>query len=142
MTEFCFGFTGTRHGMTPMQRAALIKFLSGGSGELHHGDCIGADSEAHDIADVCGYSVVLHPPTNYALRAWREVPAHMRRPEKPYTVRNRDIVNETTALIAAPAEADEQPRGGTWQTIRYARKTGKSTVIIFPDGTIKQESNR
>src|ERR1700730_19108648 len=74
-----FGFTGTRQGMTAEQKSALRNFLDGGVGEFHHGDCIGADSEAHDIADECGYGIILHPPTNYSERAWREVPRHRRR---------------------------------------------------------------
>ena len=96
-----FGFTGTRQGMTAEQKSALRNFLDGGVGEFHHGDCIGADSEAHDIADECGYGIILHPPTNYSERAWREVPRHMMRPERPYLDRNKDIVRETTWLIAA-----------------------------------------
>jgi hypothetical protein len=67
--------------MTDAQKAAFRNYLAGSSGELHHGDCVGADSEAHDIADACGYNIVLHPPTNYSERAWCEVPRHMQRPE-------------------------------------------------------------
>lgn len=140
MGDYRFGFTGTQQGMSPDQRATLRNYLAGGSGELHHGDCVGADAEAHAVAMECGYCPVLHPPTNYSKRAWCEVPRHLMRREKPYLDRNRDIVDETVALIATPAEFDEQPRGGTWYTVRYARKRGKAVVLIFPDGTIKQTS--
>jgi|SRR5882724_4757120 len=136
-----FGFTGTQDGMTDAQKVALRDFLRGGSGELHHGDCVGADSQAHDIADECGYGVIIHPPTNYSRRAWREVPRHLMRPERPYLERNRVIVRETIALIATPAERNEQPRGGTWYTVRYARKQGRVVVLILPSGQIKPESN-
>lgn len=136
--EYSFGFTGTQLGMTEAQKASLRGFLSGGSGEVHHGDCVGADSEAHDIALDCGYGIVLHPPTNYSKRVWREVPFHQMRPERPYMERNRFIVLDTKALIAAPAEAEEQPRGGTWYTFRFARRHGKTTVLILPDGSIIQ----
>jgi hypothetical protein len=139
MSDYRFGFTGTQHGMTEAQKAALRNFLAGGSGELHHGDCIGADSDAHDIADECGYAVVLHPPTNPAKRAWRAVPDHMMKREKPYLDRNKDIVLDTVSLIAAPAEMEEQQRGGTWSTVRFARKQGKVVVLILPDGTIQQQ---
>ena len=61
MVDYRFGFTGTQHGMTDAQKATLRDFLAAGSGEFHHGDCIGADSEAHDIADECGYSIVSAP---------------------------------------------------------------------------------
>lgn len=138
MNDFRFGFTGTQQGMTDAQKARLREFLIGGSGEFHHGDCIGADSEAHDIADECGYAIILHPPTNYSKRAWRDVPMHMMKPEKPYLDRNKDIVLATVSLIATPAEAEEQPRGGTWSTVRFARKQGKVVVLILPNGTIQQ----
>lgn len=138
MNDYRFGFTGTRHGMTDAQKAALRGFLAGGSGELHHGDCVGADSDAHDVADECGYAVVIHPPYSYKARAFREVPRHMMRPEKPHLDRNKDIVLDTISLIAAPAEMEEQSRGGTWSTVRFARKQGKVVVLILPDGTIQQ----
>jgi|SRR6185312_14545802 len=140
--DYCFGFSGTSQGMTMAQKYSLRNFLHGGSGEFHHGDCIGSDAEGHGIAMQCGYCPVLHPPSNYSKRAWCDVPSHLMRPEKPYLPRNRDIVDETVALIATPAEFEEQPRGGTWYTIRYARKRGKPTVLIFPDGTIKQTHPR
>jgi hypothetical protein len=65
----------------------------------------------------CSYGIILHPPTNYSERAWREVPRHMMRPERPYLDRNRNIVRETASLIAAPAEPEEQLRSGTWSTV-------------------------
>jgi hypothetical protein len=133
-----FGFTGTRQGIAAEQKSALRNFLDGGAGEFHHGDCIGADSEAHDIADACGYGIILHPPTNYSERAWREVPRHMMRPERPYLDRNRNIVRETASLIAAPAEPEEQLRSGTWSTVRFARKQGKPVFLILPDGTVRR----
>lgn len=140
--DYRFGFTGTQQGMTLPQKISLRHFLMGGAGEFHHGDCVGADAEAHAIALDCGYCPVLHPPTNYTKRAWCEVPLHLMRPERPYLDRNKDIVDETVALIATPAEADEQPRGGTWSTVRYARKKGRPIVLILPDGKIQQSHPR
>lgn len=136
--SFRFGFTGTRHGMTDAQKSALREFMRGGTGELHHGDCVGADSDAHDIADECGYAVVIHPPTDYKLRAWRSVPLHMMKMEQSHFARNRAIVNDTISLIATPFEAEPQSRGGTWYTINFARRMGKVVVLIRPDGTIDQ----
>jgi len=124
--------------MTDPQKSTLRDLLAGGSGEFHHGDCIGADSEAHDIAILCGYTVVLHPPTNPAKRAWRDVPQHLKRTKKPYLARNQDIVTETASLIAAPADPVEQLRSGTWSTVRFARQRGKPVLLILPDGTVKR----
>jgi hypothetical protein len=129
------GFTGTRKGMTDAQKGTLrLLLLSFGGGEFHHGDCVGADSEAHDISMAeCGYCPVIHPPTNPSLRAWRKVPAHLMKPERPYLTRNRNIVDAAQVIIAAPADPFEG-KGGTWSTIRYARRTGKPLHVIQPDG--------
>lgn len=134
--EYRFGFTGTQRGMTASQRDALRDYLRGSRGEFHHGDCIGADSEAHEIANCMGYRIIGHPPSDPSKRAFRA--CHELRPEKPYLERNKDIVLETTALIAAPGEVKEQLRSGTWSTVRFARKQGKCVVIIFPDGAVSQ----
>ncbi|MBU6463238.1 MAG: hypothetical protein KGL35_21940 [Bradyrhizobium sp.] len=130
------GFTGTQEGMTEAQKATLLRLLEGGAGEFHHGDCIGADAQAHAIAVECGYCPILHPPTNHSKRAWCDVPPHLMRPEKPYLARNRDIVDEASSLIATPLHAEEQQRSGTWSTLRYARSRGKPVFLILPDGSI------
>jgi hypothetical protein len=57
-------------------------------------------------------------------------------PAKPYLVRNHEIVDDSQVLIAAPKEFTEQLRSGTWATIRYARKIGRTVRIVFPDGSI------
>jgi hypothetical protein len=38
------GFTGTKDGMTDPQKSTLRDLLDGGSGEFHHGDCVGAET--------------------------------------------------------------------------------------------------
>lgn len=123
--------------MTLAQKQVLIDILEGT--ELHHGDCIGADAEAHDIAYVCGLTTVAHPPENPAKRAFKR--ANFINTELPYLDRNKRIVNRTCELIATPGEFKEQVRSGTWSTIRYARKLGRKITIIFPDGAVKRVVN-
>lgn len=131
------GFTGTQRGMTDAQKKSVRETLVYlGGGEFHHGDCIGADSDAHNIADECGYGIILHPPSNPYKRAWREVPRHMMRPELPYITRNHNIVNATEWLIATPGEPDEQLRSGTWSTVRYAKRMRRKIALVLPDGTV------
>lgn len=136
------GFTGTQHGMTEAQTTTLWLVLranhlrNAGGIELHHGDCIGADAQAHDHAKELGMRVVIHPPTNPKKRAFKEG-ADETLPPDEYLVRNRAIVDATTGLVGCPAEMEEQSRGGTWSTIRYAASRNKDVVIIFPDGVIK-----
>lgn len=126
------GFTGTQLGMTDAQKSALRQLLSGKDGEFHHGDCEGADAEAHDIARVCGFWIIGHPPSNPKKRARKFVDEW--RPEKPYLDRNKDIVLDTEWLIAAPAQGVEQLRSGTWSTVRFARKLRRKVILIDTEG--------
>ena len=103
---------------------------------FHHGCCVGADREAATIAEeTC--NIVEHPGPEEDHRQTRPRHAERRAP-KGHLARNRDIVNECDLLIATPFERAEQQRGGTWYTIRYARKVGKPLLIVFPDGSILQ----
>lgn len=129
------GFTGTQRGMTVQQKRKLRELLWDYD-ELHHGDCIGSDDEAHDIALGHGLRIVVHPPSIPTKRAFR-TSFHEIRPEQHYNTRNHNIVDETSELIATPAEFEEQLRSGTWATIRYAVKQGKKVTIIFPDGFVR-----
>lgn len=137
------GFTGTQRGMTATQFAAVSELLlrwfpheltrPTRAATFHHGDCIGADEQAHVIARICGYFIVGHPPTDPTKRArcafdFTMTPA-------PYLNRNAAIVTSTEALIATPGETTEQRRSGTWATIRRARALRRPTTIVWPDGT-------
>lgn len=117
------GFTGTRHGATPAQLDMLCRLLKElGATELHHGDCVGADAEAHQIAKTLGLDVIIHPgpEDNAALRAFCQGATLTHEPKK-HLERNRCIVECTDTLIGCPEEDAEQQYGGTWYTIRYAR---------------------
>ena len=129
------GFTGTQAGMTQKQMAAFAAVLDASvRGEFHHGDCVGSDEQAHDIAHKLGYRIVVHPPTIGDKRAYKE--GDIARAVAPYLTRNHDIVDDTTWLIAAPRGFKEELRSGTWATVRYARKLGKRVWVIWPDGKI------
>ena len=134
------GFTGTREGLTSAQREALVKVLyrlySDGS-EFHHGDCVGADEEAHEIAREIGYEIHIHPPSISRLRAFCK--GDVVYSPKPYLERNHDIVDASDILVACPAQSYEVLRSGTWATVRYARRVGKPIVIIYPNGSVETE---
>jgi hypothetical protein len=126
------GFTGTRRGMTAYQKAKLRELLEeSGCIRFHHGDCLGADAEAHDIAADLGLRTIVHPPDITTYRAWCK--GTVVRPERPYLTRNRDIVLECDVLFAAPAQALEIQRSGTWSTVRVARKLDRPVCIISPE---------
>lgn len=134
------GFTGTRKGMSPGQRDNLLTILTGalkGRGHcgavLHHGDCVGADAEAHEVARSLGMEVVIHPPTNPKARAFCDVVPGVMMPTLPYLERNRAIVNACSLLVAAPAGA-EMVRSGTWATVRYARMKYTRILVLEREG--------
>lgn len=129
------GFTGTRLGMTGDQSAMVLRLLNKTeASEGHHGDCVGADEQFHDLCNMAGVPVVIHPPENDKLRAYCEN-AFRTEQERPYLVRNRVIVDLCDFLIAAPKEEFEPAvyRGsGTWATIRYARRIRRRFRIVWP----------
>jgi hypothetical protein len=136
------GFTGTRKGMAPAQLAALRTLLGRlAPSEFHHGDCVGADDEAATLVGAFfeGCRIVAHPSDNPALRADNH--SHdEERPPRPYLQRNRDIVGESDCLVAAPETAAEVMRGGTWSTVRSARRARKPVYLVLPDGTVRAEA--
>lgn len=96
--------------------------------ELHHGDCLGWDNQAHDIAVSLSIKTVAHPPSNPALRAYCRADKIME--PIPYLDRNNQIVLACDALFAAP-DGPETLRSGTWSTVRRARKSGKAVTTII-----------
>lgn len=138
------GFTGTREGMTENQKIFLeayfkiVKSLQEADFCFHHGDCIGADEQAHRILydNIGGRLIYLHPPHNDKLRAKLDSECSYVYPTRQYLERNHDIVDATDYLIAAPKEAEETTKSGTWATIRYAKKQKKNVIIVRPDGSI------
>jgi hypothetical protein len=129
------GFTGTRMGMTEAQMKQLrIELHIAGAKVLHHGDCRGADEQAHGIARELGLFIIGHPPIAAGLRA--NCACDETRDVQDYLVRNRTIVLETELLIAAP-HAPETRRSGTWATIRHAKRMRLPLIILHPDGPIE-----
>lgn len=132
------GVTGTQTGMTSAQKEWIAEiFLRIARAEkvvLHHGDCVGADQECHNMASMLGWKTVAHPCDIDSKRA--NCKATEVREVKPPLVRNKDIVNESEIMYAFPKEMNEVLRSGTWATIRYARKRYKQMVIVYPDGGV------
>ena len=140
MQSAATGFTGTQRGLTRGQRASLVVVIGGLAGWLHHGDCVGSDDEAHDIAVAARLWVAIHPPRDARLRAGRT--GDLVFPTEEYLVRNRIIVDMTRALIAAPAGMAEELRSGTWSTVRYARRCRRPITLVMPDGSVRQEAGQ
>lgn len=150
------GFTGTQIGMTDKQKECFIQIIKElkpktikhdeqqlpDSLEFHHGDCIGADEDAHKLIQehFPWVYIVIHPPTDDSKRAfcigWHEMRAPL-----PYLKRDTAIVMETNRLIATPKTTGEKRRSGTWATIRYSRKKKQNRYIIYPNGNVSVGGN-
>ena len=138
------GITGTRKGLNQLQIDAITEKFSGAANSnlhevyhLHHGDCIGADTNIVNIAkSIGGFYIVSHPPTNKIYRAFNESDRVWK--EKPYLSRNGDIVDVCDILLVFPFENEPQSRGGTWYTYRNALKKNKPIIIYYPSGKIEE----
>ncbi len=135
------GVTGSQAGPTQSQKemlcSVLIGFREGGAIWQHNGDCVGADAYAGTVWRFLGGHIHLHPPTITAKRAFLK--AHVESAPKPYLDRNTDIAAECDVLVALPKENAEQPRGGTWSTVRRARGLGRPILFVWPNGSFSIE---
>lgn len=141
------GFTGTRDGMSEAQyrwtKRIFHQCLTMTENTLHHGCCVGADSQAHTIAclirsdGMIPIAIIGHPPTYTKWRAHLQGIDCERKP-KLYLERNHNIVDECDLLIACP-KGPEILKSGTWATVRYARRSGKPITIIWRNGAITEE---
>jgi len=127
------GFTGTHKGASSVQlfeaEQKLKALKEQGYDEFHHGLCIGADVQVATIAKKLGYRVVAHPglasdPKNLLFRG--ECENDETREAKPFIKRDHDIVDETEVMLATPKGHAEEARSGTWTTVRYAKKQGRT----------------
>lgn len=122
------GVTGSRYARPDHVVRRLLDLLTEwGATELHHGDCVGWDAQAHDVAVLMGIRTVAHPPTDERRRAWCRADTIL--PPRPYLERNRDIVDCVHLLVAAP-EGPATLRSGTWSTVRYAEKIKRRGLVI------------
>jgi hypothetical protein len=129
------GFTGTRKFLSVVRRESLRNYLENLQKtttlplEFHYGDCIGMDAIAFEVARDLGIKTICHPPLGERYRAFTEADVILS--EKEYIARNHDIVDICDMLIAMPKNPEkEELRSGTWATIRYCTKIGKTVYII------------
>jgi hypothetical protein len=143
-------FTGTSRGMTEAQKVTVRRLL----GELvplevHHGDCVGADTECAELATALTPRprIVAHPgkkansdedtplsnaPSNDVVLA-----------PKTHFARNRELadllVGPQDLLLATPFDPRPVALGGVSYTITYALKRAKRVVIVWPDGRTTED---
>lgn len=140
MSSKIIGFTGSRHGLTVEQRERLregiTRLAAAGYTALAHGDCVGADVNAHTIARELGLEIHIYPPDRDEWCAFCDgaTVIHLAR---PYMERNRAIVDACRVLVACP-DGEERTRSGTWATVRMARRLGRTVIIVMPSGEVRR----
>lgn len=142
MTFAQIGFTGTWQGMTNPQVLQVHMLLGdlqayAGARCVHHGMCVGADMQFHNMARALKLMTVGYPGVTESGLRWKRgtMTVTVQHLPKPFLKRNLDIVANSDLLIATPHEGTEQKRGsGTWATIRYVLKADKPLIIVYPDG--------
>jgi len=126
-------FTGTQNGMSDRQKRTLrgiMNFFSEDTNLIFlHGDCVGADADAHAIVNEFAIDIELFPCDIKEKRAWCKG-AKLTHARIPPLKRNDIMAKRCDLLIAAPKSLHEEIRSGTWATIRYARKYDKSIIIL------------
>ena len=141
------GISGSRDGCTPAQLTTLCNYLKAFAAAyrdvcktmtFHHGDCVGVDAAAHDVAFAYGYKIIVHPPENSSKRAFKN--GHIILSEKPYLIRNKCIVANSDIVFILPKDREfpnfnTNVRGGTWYTYRDAIKNDRDVIVIWPNGT-------
>lgn len=151
------GFTGTRVGMSDAQALTVMRLLEEQIDDMmivdlagpiaHHGCCVGADAEFHEIAKrwlyPVGGGIAMHPGPDGINRAKfaAEVPGDIIFSPQSHARRNAAIVAASQIMIAAPLESTPQKRGGTWMTIGMARRAlraGKlqALYVVGRDGKL------
>ena len=140
------GFTGSRRGMTAAQAATFKRLISEENVTLFvHGDCVGADAEAHDMIEAIKpeVNIVVAPSLNASLRAWCKPRTGVLCEARASVDRNRAIAIMCDELIAVPRkrlvpDGGFIPQSGTQQTIEFAQDNGRPVIIINEDGSISQ----
>jgi hypothetical protein len=99
--------------------------------EFHHGDCVGVDTEAANMAFDLGYYTVSHSPLKDDLIG--DFISDEYRKSLTYFARNRNIVDECDFLLVVPYQMEHQKHGGTWYTHDYAVKKTKPFKILWPE---------
>lgn len=142
---FSIGVTASREGLTSSQLKLIAMFMAGyrtsygrDKIEFHQGCCVGGDEQLTIMALPLSFYIIAHPPIkiiHYSELA-RDLSDEVLE-EKDYLDRNEDIVDASDVILAGPKRLEkEDPRSGTWHTIRYAKAKNKVVIVVGPDGNI------
>jgi len=133
-------FTGTASGMNATQMTNVINLINKQKPKITkcvHGDCVGADTDFHNIVTKLGLGdlIEIHPCTIHNKRGYNHAP-------KVYDAigpldRNKIMVQRAHLVVGTPGTDTEIIRSGTWHSIRYAKKLGRPLLVLYPSGAIE-----
>jgi hypothetical protein len=140
------GFAGPREGLLSVQHESLRRIAAKLSLSVFvHGGSYGSDTLAHYAFRSAHPTIpiIVMPATkdngSIVTAPYGDLNIILQ-PRGPLE-RNDMIVTVITGLVAAPKMMTEELRGGTWYTIRRARKKGVPILFVWPDGTTSIERN-
>jgi len=140
------GFTGTRWGTNEAQEEILKRLIRQYMPDnALHGGCQGSDIRfaqlCREINPKCLIERYPGPIGDPFQGSFKDDIIH---PNEKHLARNRLIVRRADVMIGTPYEYEEPSdnrAGGTWWTIRYARKVHKEIIVIMRNGTIVQNTD-
>ncbi len=115
------GITGSRKMLDRTRVESIINAIPGHC-VIVSGGCRGVDSWAIEKAKNNGLKTIIHLPDLSACHRKYEY-------AKAYHARNQKIIDDCSIIIAFPATMP--PTGGTVDTIKRAKKSGKHIFIDF-----------
>lgn len=134
-----YGFVGSVAGMTSAQLARVRAIFCDSNtrcDELHHTDSLGADAEAHDIADELGAMIIAHPSTDSTRRSLCMADVEMR-PTSIVDARKR-VIESCDVLVVASGNEQAVANAGPWMAANLAKRMGRDVIVIMPDGSTQR----
>jgi hypothetical protein len=143
------GFIGSKDGMTQAQREWVAWFLAHNCEiikEAHHCDSNPVDDQFDNLVReyAMGFCVIFaHPANVEAYRAYVDYKTPKRgKPalkttmlkERPFILRECDILEACDTLIFAPRTRDETRYSPLWYAHKRALDMGRMTYLIMPNG--------
>lgn len=135
------GFTGSRSGMSRRQAEVVMNVLQAVKpSKVFHGDCKGSDQQFDTMCYQDGIWREAYPGMDAKGRTPTRAfcDADVVHEVKPYHERDRLIVQRGTDLLLATPLGSERryPHSGTWYTVRYAARIGRTIYVVMPNGEL------
>ena len=123
---------GSKNGSTIEALRVATVYIRGCT-ELHHRDCVGTDTQIHNIAHTLRKPVVTHPSTVPYSRAYSEY--YDTRVACDPVNRDRGLVEECDTFIVLHSSTTVTNTSNTYKFIQMVNVYGKSATVIYNNGS-------